>query len=443
VSDDLQKDYEDGLTGYVPNMREKMEFLDTQRYQYFSEPNIKGSGLGKRALLWHYAKKLDKRSFTEKQTTGDCFVAGTLVRMGDGTEKPIEAVSVGDVVMSPFGSKRAVLGTIKKQNSKPLRIVRAANSMRVVFCTPDHLFVTGFDEGPVWKAASDISRADCVFYEGALWVVGTNDEVYARDCDVYCIEVEVDHAFIANGYAVHNCVSHATRNSRDITRAIQILVNRQPEDWFQLGATEPTYGARGHGGQGMSPGRAARFERDVGFLARTDYGVVNLTTYNSRIGTNWGPRGVPKEVQELCSKNKVGVISNVRTQEDLMDAMFNGYCASSGQNASWSVDSNSKGIHYRTPRGWAHMMAIGGYDDSREIFPFRVWMILNSWGRWNQKPKVWPKEYGEWEPGLILTSADDFNVCVDQGDCWVYGSIDGYPPQRLPDYGTIGLLSHE
>jgi hypothetical protein len=88
-------------------------------------------------------------------------------------------------------------------------------------------------------------------------------------------------------------------------------------------------------------------------------------------------------------------------------------------------------------------MAIGGYDDSREIFPFRVWMILNSWGRWNQKPKKWPKEYGEWEPGLILTSADDFNVCVDQGDCWVYGSIDGYPPQRLPDYGTIGLLNHD
>jgi hypothetical protein len=302
--------YEQGMTGYVPNMREKMEFLDTQKYQYFSEVNIKGSGLGKRALLWHYAKKLDKRCFTERQTTGDC-------------------------------------------------------------------------------------------------------------------------------------VSHATRNSRDITRAVQILVNRQPEDWFQLGATEPTYGARGHGGQGMSPGRAARFERDVGFLARTDYGVVNLTAYNSKIGTNWGPKGVPKEVQELCSKNKVGVISNVRTQEDLMDAMFNGYCASSGQMASWSVDSNSKGIHYRTPKGWAHMMAIGGYDDSKEIFPFRVWMILQSWGQWNQKPKAWPKEYGEWEPGMILTSADDFHVCVEQGDCWVYGSVDGYPPQRLPDYGTIGLLSHD
>jgi hypothetical protein len=106
------------------------------------------------------------------------------------------------------------------------------------------------------------------------------------------------------------------------------------------------------------------------------------------------------------------------------------------------VDSNAKGIHYRTPQGWNHDMAILGADDSKEFFPFRVWMIQNSWGEWNQKPKGWPKEYGEWIPGMILTSADDFDVCVSSGDCWVYGSIDGYPPQRLPDYGTVGLLRH-
>jgi len=44
---------------------------------------------------------------------------------------------------------------------------------------------------------------------------------------------------------------------------------------------------------------------------------------------------------------------------------------------------------------------------------------------------------------LILTSGDDFNVCVESNDCWVYGGIEGYPPQRLPDYGTIGLLRHD
>lgn len=307
---ELYKAYENGLPGWQFDMRANVDFLNGQKYQYFAEPNIKGSGLGKRALLWQYAKKLDAKSFTERQTTSDC-------------------------------------------------------------------------------------------------------------------------------------VSHGSRNARDITRAVEILVKKEPEEWFKMGATEPTYGARGHGGAGMSPGVASKFERDVGFLARHNYeGVVDLTNYNGSLGDKWGRSGLPEKVRELCQKNRVGLISMVRTQEDLMDAMFNGYAAHSGQYAAWDVESNSKGVHGRARGGWNHDMCICGYDDSKEFFPSRVWMIANSWGGWNQKPSGWPKEYGEWVPGMILTSAEDFHVCVDAGDCWVYGSIDGYPPQRLPDYGTVGLLQH-
>ncbi len=306
----LLRAYDAGMQGYVPDERAKQEYLETQKYQMFSEPNIRGSGIGKRALLWRYAKQLDPKCFTEAQTDSDC-------------------------------------------------------------------------------------------------------------------------------------VSHGSRNARDMTRAVEILLKHEPESWFAMGATEPTYGARGHGGQGMSPAKASRFERDVGFLARHDYDLVDLTKYNSSIGAKWGRSGVPADVQSLCKKNKVGTITLVRSQDELLDALVNGYAAHSGQNASWAADSNAKGVHGRTPGGWNHDMAICMVDDSKEFFPFRVWGIMNSWGFWNQKPKGWPKEYGEWVPGMILTSADDFDVCVSSGDCWVYGNIDGYPAQRLPDYGTIGMLNHD
>lgn len=304
----LLRQYEDGLPGYVPDEREKQDFLSTQKYGVFKEPNIYGSGRGKRALLWQYALKLDPLSYTERQTEPDC-------------------------------------------------------------------------------------------------------------------------------------VSHGSRNARDATRAVEILLKREPEAWFKRGATEPTYGARGHGGGGMSPARASKFERDVGFLARHDYDVVNLSTYTGSIGARWGRTGVPKEVQELCNHNKVGVITQVRSQEELMDALFNGYAAHSGQVAGWAAAPNDKNIHPRG-RSWAHDMAILGFDDTMEYWPFRVWFIQNSWGPWNQPVKDWPKDYPVQVPGMIVTKADDFDVCVSSGDCWVYGSIDGYPAQLLPDYGAIGMLHY-
>jgi len=307
---DIQKQYEDGLPGYIEDVRAKIEFLESQQYQAFSEPNLKGSGRGKRALLWAYVRKLDPTAFTEVQTTGDC-------------------------------------------------------------------------------------------------------------------------------------VAHGSRNAREGSRAVEILVNKEPEDWFKRGATEPTYGARGHSGQGMAPARASRFERDVGFLARHKYPMVDLSKYDSSIGSRWGSSGVPEDVKALCRQNKVGVISNVVSQEDLMDALFNGYAAHSGQSAAWSATPNSKNIHPRAAVPWAHDLAILGYDDTQEFWPFRVWFLPNSWGRWNQPVKDWPKSYPEQIPGMIVTSAEDFNVCVASGDCWTYGKIGGYPPQKLPDFGTIGLLQND
>ena len=312
MSDDdvsMLKAYEDGLQGYVEDPRAKVEFLESQKYSVFNEPNIRGMGAGKRAMLFAYAKQLDSKCFTEKQVVGDC-------------------------------------------------------------------------------------------------------------------------------------VSHGSRNARDIVRAVQILVNKKPQEWFRMGATEPTYGARGHGGEGMSPARASQFERDVGFLARDDYpGVVNLSKYDGHLGARWGSRGVPQAVKDLCNKTKVGLITLVRTQEELMDAMINGYCAHSGQSAAWSATANGQGIHPRSLKTWNHDMCIAFYDDTKEFYPFRVWGIVNSWGPWNRKPDYWPDAYPPWVPGMIVTSADDFDVCVRSGDCWVYGSVDGYPPQRLPDYGAIGLLN--
>jgi hypothetical protein len=190
----------------------------------------------------------------------------------------------------------------------------------------------------------------------------------------------------------------------------------------------------------MSPSVASRFERDYGFLSRENHGIVDLTKYN-KLGIQWGRRGVPENVKELCKKTSVGKITLCKSQEDLMDAMVNGYAAHSGQYAAWAAEPNREHYHSRVSPGWNHDMAIGGYDDTKKFWPFRVWFLMQEWGRWNQAPKEWPADYPPWVPGMIVVRDQDFQVCIEADDCWIYSDVDGYPPQKLPDYGTIGLLN--
>jgi len=254
--------------------------------------------------------------------------------------------------------------------------------------------------------------------------------------------LELDPLAYSEKQVVGDCVSHGSRNARDCTRAVSLLVKGDPASWYKRTATEPTYGARGHGGEGMSPARASKFERDVGFVPRDNFpGVVDLSKYDGFIGDRWGKRGgVPQEVQSLCNRNKVGTITLVNTVEAARDALFNGYGIHSGQMAAWSSRPNSQNIHGRSAPGWAHDMASVGMDFSRKHWPFDVFFIANSWGRWNTPVPDWPSDYPPQPPGMIVTKAEDWEVCVRGGDCWVYSDVQGFPPRELPHLGSLGRI---
>jgi hypothetical protein len=193
----------------------------------------------------------------------------------------------------------------------------------------------------------------------------------------------------------------------------------------------------------MSPARAARFENETGFLVRKKYDVVDLSQYDGAIGARWGRNGVPEEVQKLCRNNKVGIIRQISSVTDARDALANGYALSSGQQAAWAPAATKDHYHPRVSPGWNHAMATVGMDFTKKFWPFNVFFIQNSWGRWNQAPKEWPSDYPPWVHGMIVCREEDWVVCVSSGDCYAYGSVDGFPPQKLPDLGSIGLLRND
>lgn len=240
------------------------------------------------------------------------------------------------------------------------------------------------------------------------------------DIGVACKE----HAFLANGCVAHNCVSHATRNSVDITRSCEII-NGEKEEFVARGATEGIYGSRGHGGEGMTCSGAAKFVHQTGgILLRQKYGEYDLSEY-SAIGGKWGRIGVPKELLQVANKNKVKTISLINTIEQARDALANGYSISVCSMAGFSSRRDKYGIAVRSG-SWAHAMAWIGMDDTHEIYNETLFLVQNSWGVWNNGEK----RHDQPDGSFWIRERDAASMLSENGS-WVFSDVDGFPPRKV------------
>ena len=232
-----------------------------------------------------------------------------------------------------------------------------------------------------------------------------------------------------------SCVSHGSRNARDTTRSVEIHIKGEAEEYYKRGATEPTYAARGHYGEGMDPAVAARFEVDYGFLFREKYPFADLSQLNEDLAD---PRFLSEEAKAECKKHNVGRWIAPTTVDQVKDLLYAGYALHSGQNFGVRETSDSRGIAVPSGR-WSHDMGTIGYDHTREVYPVGVFLIANSWGRWNQKPKVWPEDrYGPWPEGSFWVEEDVYaRYFVGSRSIFAYCDISGVPQKTLPDYGNL------
>ncbi len=94
----------------------------------------------KKAVLWDCSKKINNgqhfRTFYQK--TGSCFPAGTPIRMADGSEKAIENVSIGDMVVSHTGEFRPVVETMRRNYTGDMIKVHVAGFAFPLTMTADH-----------------------------------------------------------------------------------------------------------------------------------------------------------------------------------------------------------------------------------------------------------------------------------------------------------------
>jgi intein/homing endonuclease len=152
---------------------------------------------------------------------GSCFVAGTKVTMGDGSEKNIEDVIEGDVVVSFNESTlqnevKNVIG-LKTPIHNDLVKYEFANQTSIT-STFDHPFYVNDLELASYtpfltnkryelnKEVRQIKASDMVYLSNGVSRTAIKDiiELDEKDTQTYIITVEDNHNFYANGILVHN-----------------------------------------------------------------------------------------------------------------------------------------------------------------------------------------------------------------------------------------------
>lgn len=230
-----------------------------------------------------------------------------------------------------------------------------------------------------------------------------------------------------------DCVSHSTRNAVDITRAVEIDINGESESFEGRSATEAIYQSRGHMGQGMTCSGAAKYVHSKGgILLRKDYGAINLSVYNSSLGAR---KKIPKSVYVTeAKKHQVKTISMITTIEEARDALANGYALSVCSGHGFSSRRDGNGIAKRGS-GWNHAMAWIACDDTRKRVNETLFLVQNSWGKWNSGPRV----HDQPEGSFWIREKDARGMLASNGS-WVFSDVDGFPARDLPNYGTSTYL---
>lgn len=157
---------------------------------------------------------------THNAIVTSCFVAGTKIKMGDGTEKNIEDVQLDDEVLSlnestgGFESKKVI--SLNNPIHNDLIKIKFSNGVEII-CTYDHPFYVENLELASYRPnltneRYNIGRDARQLKEGDLVHLSSNsetavvsiEELPLQDTQTYIFTVEDNHNFYANGVLVHN-----------------------------------------------------------------------------------------------------------------------------------------------------------------------------------------------------------------------------------------------
>ncbi len=231
-----------------------------------------------------------------------------------------------------------------------------------------------------------------------------------------------------------DCVSFSTRNASDLSRAVEIDIQGEPEAFLAISAPEMIHWWRGHSGEGANCSRLAHAMKDKGgLMLRKDYPELglDLTNYDPRKGRD-GRRGPPHEVIEVQKQHPVHDVTRITSVDEAADALANGYGISCCSGYGFASRRDEDGI--ARPRGsWSHAMMWGGLDSRPETVRKhggRLFLVVNSWGpNWISGPKRLGQPDGSF--WILERIAEGM---IRSGGTLAMSNVKGWPRRSLPNY---------
>lgn len=141
---------------------------------------------------------------------GGCFAPGTLIRLNNGATKPIENIHLGDQITtrSADNASQVTAEVTGLHHAQVSGLLVVNDSLRL---TPDHILRVNAH----WRTAGDLQIGDRLTGADGADVVVESLSWQLGKFDVYNLEIDKYHTFIADGIWVHNQKGDGRSNFTD------------------------------------------------------------------------------------------------------------------------------------------------------------------------------------------------------------------------------------
>jgi hypothetical protein len=300
------------------------------------------------------------------------------------------------------------------------------------------------EDGVFGDAAQKYGIADSgkgklsLLYPG-VWKVSGREEWFQgkiSQCTGDCVSRSQSHSAIST-------LAHAVLNGNGSWPDIPDESYRSGMPW----SPTATYWLKHSGVSGWSCAAAARESKKIGLVIAKHYDnpsigdLLKPENYKTSTIAKYCHRGPPEDAFKDLNYCVTQTYSRSNTSkfEEIRDALANGYGVSTCGGQGYSRSRDAHGVAKRSGH-WSHALSLIGCDSTEwaiKNYGEPLYLVLNSWGHYMGKDRPHPQGNTS-IPGIPAGSFWCTVSSFSGRDSYIFSSVKGFPPQKLPDWNLGG-----